>query len=133
MQDYAELFNDSYERVMQNADEFYGFFYQVFLAKDPQIKQRFAHVDLVRQISMLKNSLAYLLVCQSSEAAQRELIRLAKQHHDEYLVEVFMYDIWLDTLVEVVEEFDSKYYPEVGEAWRRTLSPAVRLMKASMQ
>ncbi|WP_157964603.1 globin domain-containing protein [Algibacillus agarilyticus] len=126
---YIETFNDSYERVVKKSDEFYTFFYQLFMARDPAINKLFDGVDIEHQISMLNHSLVYMIVYSGAKVANSEIQKLADFHQNEIKVQAYMYDIWLDCLIEAVQAFDPRFNADTEAAWRDVLGPSILIIK----
>ncbi|MFT6905519.1 MAG: hypothetical protein ACJAS1_002175 [Oleiphilaceae bacterium] len=40
-----------------------------------------------------------------------------------------MYDIWLDSLISTVEEFDPEFDNDIDQAWREVLAPGIAFIK----
>jgi hemoglobin-like flavoprotein len=103
MKDYIELFTESYKRVLEFKDE---------------------------QKTMLQDSLFYMKEFFISKKDNEYLRRVAKVHsqsgHD---IPAEFYDVWLDTLIETVKEYDSQFNEDVELAWRIALSPGITYMK----
>jgi len=59
------------------------------------------------------------------------LERLARLHSRAELdIKPELYDLWLDRLVQAVEEFDPMFDLEIETAWRRLLQPGIEFMKS---
>ena len=127
--DFVEIFNRSYKRNIDDQYErFFKHFYDNFMNKSEEIKSAFQNTNMERQKLMLEDSLLYMkgfsLRRQSSQALQ-DLAVL----HRRLNIDTSYFDIWLEALVETIEQID----PECGEnevlAWRIILSPGVEFMK----
>jgi hemoglobin-like flavoprotein len=126
----VELFNDSIERCSCRPD-FLLRFYTLFLASSDTVAKKFEHTDLRKQARLLKTSL-YIMMLASGESEQIvHLERLAKLHSRAGLdIKPELYDLWLDRLVQAVQEFDPMFGPEIETAWRRVLQPGTEFMKS---
>ena len=127
-------FDASYERIfgsslgLSELDEgFFTRFYERFLAHEP-IKKLFATTDMTRQVSMLKKSMFHLITFYITASPTSELERMAEIHHTIGL-NIDLYDLWLQSLVETVAEFDGEYDLSVELAWKLALSPGITYMK----
>jgi hemoglobin-like flavoprotein len=59
------------------------------------------------------------------------LERLAKLHSRTQMdIKPELYDLWLDRLMQAVEEFDPMFNMEIEIAWRRLLQPGIEFMKS---
>ena len=126
----VESFNDSIERCSCSPD-FLRRFYTLFLASSDTVAKKFEHTALRKQARMLKTSL-YIMMLASGESEQIvHLERLAKLHSRAGLdIKPELYDLWLDRLVQAVQEFDPMFDPETETAWRRVLQPGTEFMKS---
>jgi hemoglobin-like flavoprotein len=119
----------SYHRCRQSSAFFDAFyFYDIFLAKSPEIAAKFAHTDFVRQKQMLKESLFEMLnyYC-GIESVRAEIEQLGKRHHQRE-VRAEHYEQWLDALCEAVARHDPKYRDDLGEMWREAMRPGISMM-----
>ena len=82
--DYRKLFHESYLRTVVGGDEgFFGRFYEIFLAADPEVSRAFSRTDMHRQISMLQESLLYMIEFANSEIASDRMQGIAARHGSE--------------------------------------------------
>lgn len=131
--DYMEIFNDSYEAVLGpggQSEKFFRFFYERFVAKSPEIQEKFSHTDFERQIRMLKSSIAYMVNFFVSKKDNEYLRRVAHLHsHAELNIPPEWYHLWLDAMMEALLECYPDYNRNVELAWRIVLSPGIEFMK----
>ena len=125
-----ELFNDSIERCSHSPD-FLRRFYTLFVASSDTVANKFEHTDLKRQARMLKTSLYIMMLASGDSERAVHLERLAKLHSRKALnIKPELYDVWLDRLVQAVEEFDPLIDLEIETAWRHVLQPGIDFMKS---
>jgi hemoglobin-like flavoprotein len=118
-----ETFGDSLSRCNGNP-AFVERFYEIFLASSPKVREKFAQTDFVRQKAALRASLdAMLLAARNPETNPRQYLNdLAERHSSRQLnIGAELYDLWLDSLLAAVKEFDPKNGPEVQEAWEKVM------------
>ena len=126
----VELFNDSLERCSRSP-EFLQRFYALFLASSDVVAGKFERTDLRKQARMLKTSLYVMMLASGEIERIAHLERIAKLHSRAGLdIQPELYDLWLDRLVQAVEEFDSQFDPDIEAAWRRVLRPGIEVMKS---
>lgn len=135
-----ELFNNSYERVSDwqatasssdRSRAFFFRFYEIFTAKSPEIAQAFRNTDMERQVRMLRQSIVYLVNFYATNNAEDFLQRIARRHgRNDLNIAPYLYDLWLDALLETVAEFDPRYSGQTEAAWRQVLSPGIEFMKS---
>lgn len=130
-QDDVAIFDDSLARCYADP-RFLERFYEVFLAASPEAREKFANTDLAKQRRMLKASLVLMMLSAGEQPeGQVHMERIASVHsrhgHD---IPAALYDVWLQSLLQVVTEFDPEADPEVIAAWRRVLTPGIEFMRS---
>ncbi len=133
MSHFAVLFDESFARATQDqidGQDFFGAFYLRFLAADARVADRFAQTDMARQRSMLRKSFHHMANFYVSTEVSDYLARIAESHGPGQLnIPPDLFDLWLDTLLGVVRDFDPAYSMEVELAWRVVLAPGLAYMK----
>lgn len=129
--DDVAVFDDSLARCYADP-RFLERFYEVFLAASPEAREKFANTDLAKQRRMLKASLVLMMLSAGEKPeGQVHMERIASVHgqhgHD---IPAALYDVWLQSLLQVVTEFDPAADPEVLAVWRRVLAPGIAYMKS---
>ena len=125
-----ELFNDSLERCMANAD-FLRRFYDLFVSSSDVVAKKFEHTDFLKQTRLLGKSLYVMMVPSDDPGLALRLERLAKRHSRAELdIKPELYDLWLEKLVQAAGEFDPMFNVEIETAWRRVLQPGIDYMKS---
>lgn len=131
--DYLGIFSASYERAFQFDDEkkkFLDRFYEIFFTKAPEIPQLFKDAHMGAQKTMLQDSLLYMKDFFLSRKPNEYMKRIATVHSKAGKdVRPELYDLWLDSLIEAVKEYDPEFDSEVELAWRIALSPGITYMK----
>jgi len=130
-------FEQSYERLFgehvtlgPQADDFFVAFYRRFL-RDSEVEEMFVGSDMPRQVQMLRRSLFQFVTYYLVGEVTPEIARLA-QLHNARQISHRMFDVWMEALLETVEEFDPHYDETVRLAWGWALSPGVTMMKIYM-
>lgn len=121
----------SYGRCVLNP-KFLDRFYERFTAKSPVIRQMFAKTEMAKQKQLLRSGISFLLqFANGSVYASGKVQELGLSHSREHLdIKPLMYPIWLDALMETVEEFDSEFTPETRKEWLVALNRGVEKMKS---
>ncbi len=131
--DFERLFDGSYERVLSNpvnGKDFFERFYERFIQADPRVAQHFANTEMERQRKMLEKSFYKLIVFYATRCSDEYLEQVAVQHSKMALnIEPDLFDLWLDTLIETVREYDPDYRSEIELAWRLVLGSGITYMK----
>ncbi len=131
--DYAQVFENSYKRLMGNSEKADGFikdFYEIFIHKDPAIRKLLERVDMERQIRMVKLSLLFIYNCHRDRFVNENLSKTAQLHGKNGLnIPVEYYDLWLEALMEAVKEHDDEFDDKVEVSWRMIMSVGTNFMK----
>ncbi len=129
--DVTEIFHDSLERCGP-ASKFLGRFYVIFKASSKDVAQKFVGTDFTTQIRILKTSF-YMAMLAADQPADTQcyLQRIAESHNRDHLdIKPEFYDLWLESLIQAVQEFDVDYDETVGSAWRQMMTPAIEYLKS---
>ena len=128
----AQIFNDSYARVVPTSgknDEFFSAFYTLLIASSPEAAIKFRATDMETQIRMLRASVAVLLAFFGSGGQEDYLGKLAERHSRQGAdISPSLYSVWLDCLIETVRRFDPKFDDDVAFAWRAVFSKGIEFM-----
>ena len=128
-----KAFKESFDRVSNthvDGIDFLQYFYKIFIPKNPAIEKLFQNTSIESQKLLLKKSITELLRFYEEMQVNQHLLQIGRSHAADRLnVSPEWYDLWLDTLIETVEEFDPEFYPKVELAWRTVLSPGITYMK----
>lgn len=123
-------FDESFARCDANT-RFLDRFYEVFLASSPIVKEKFAATNFTHQKRALRASLhAMALAAEDVPGApEKYLESQAEQHSSRGLgIGAELYDLWLDSLLQVVKEYDPKCSPEVLEAWEQVMMVGIKYL-----
>jgi hemoglobin-like flavoprotein len=121
----------SFGRCGLNPD-FLDTFYKNFLASSPEIAALFKNTDFKKQKKMLQMSLNMLLThAMGTGVVDGYMQQLAEKHSRRELnIDPRHYSNWLHSLVKTVKQFDTKFTPELEQAWRACLHKGIELMRA---
>lgn len=128
---WLETFNDSYQRCLLN-DRFFELFYENFWTKGERFRRQFSNINMQKQIRMLKSSIVFVMMANHSMEAQKKIVKYAQLHRPLGL-EPNDIDIWFDSLVATVEEFDPKFDESVEQAWRVCFEVGLDIMKQGLK
>jgi hemoglobin-like flavoprotein len=126
-----QTYNDSFEYCLSR-EAFLPRFYDRFMGSSAEVRELFRNTDFQRQNRILKKSL-YVLTMASvgTDEAREELLRLGRSHGREGMnVPPYLYDLWLDCLIETVREFHTEWHPDIERSWREMLSPHIAVLKS---
>ena len=127
---------EAYDASLRRCSARRGFldrFYLRFMASSPQVREKFAETDFVRQKTALSASLHTMAraVQGGPEELDRSLGELAERHGRSQLdIGSAMYDHWLDALLSTVRDFDPEYSHEVRDAWEGVMQIGIRYLLA---
>jgi hypothetical protein len=97
----------------------------------PEIREKFATTDMVRQKRALRASLHHLLLAAQNEERGPDayLGDIAARHGVGHLaIGAHLYDLWLDALLATVKECDPEYGVEVEKAWEDVMMVGIRYL-----
>jgi len=130
---YEKQFDKSYERVkkiVKNDRCFFDAFYDRFIQSSPEVAEQFKHTDMQKQKKVLEKSFYSLLIFYATNNANDYLDEIANQHSKSALdINPALYDLWLESLIETVKEYDDCFTPETELSWRLVLSVGITYMK----
>jgi len=134
---FIDTFNASYERIMgrgikltSQSDDFFEYFYKIFIASSDEVALAFANTEMDRQRSMLKKSLLLLVSFFAGHQANPYLEQIAHRHAaDSVNIPHRLYDVWLECLIESVRKYDPAYDDDVELAWRLVLGHGITYMR----
>jgi hemoglobin-like flavoprotein len=119
----------SYHRARQSG-ELFDTFYQIFLAKSPEIPPMFARTDFPHQKLMLRESILEMLVFAQMGSGRDEIERLGERHR-QLNVKPSHYDLWLDALCEALAEHDSEFDSALEAMWRDAMRKGIKIMSTN--
>lgn len=130
--DYRRIFQESYLRcVVNDQDGFFLRFYELFTAADGEVSRVFASTNMERQISMLQESLLYMIHFADAKIGEDRMRRIADYHGANGMdVPRHLFDLWMDCLVDTARERDGEFDLDVEIAWRVFLAPAIAFVKS---
>lgn len=127
-QQTLDIFEGSLGRCLSH-ERFLDLFYEKFLGSSPKVREKFAQTDFTHQKRALKASLHMILLAAEDpeKGPARYLEDIARRHGASDLdVGAELYDLWLDSLLETVEECDRDYRPAVRTAWEEVMMVGIR-------
>ena len=110
---------------------FFDTFYDIFLAKSPEVAKKFSKTDFPRQKQMLKDSI-FKMVRQASlnGEARTEIERIGELHTRRLDIRPELYALWLDCLCTAIKQHDPGYTPGLEALWRRHMQQGIDLIVA---
>jgi hemoglobin-like flavoprotein len=130
---FDALFDGSYERVKtikKNNKSFFDAFYDNFMNSSDEIKRHFRNTDMQKQKKMLEKSFYSLFIFYATNNANDYLNNIAVRHSKSHTnVSPELYEVWLDSLMKTVKEYDPHYNHDVELSWRVVLAPGIAYMK----
>lgn len=129
----VDAFRASLKRCLATPD-FLHAFYEEFMGFSEEIRAKFRQTDFTRQTRILADSLYMMTVVAQGESegpAFAEFDRLGRQHsHGQLDIRPELYDVWLDSLIKAVRQYDPEFTPALEIAWRETLRPGIEHMRS---
>ncbi len=129
MMDSHETVQASYDRCVASGD-FWKTFYDIFLAKSPDIASKFAQTDFNKQKNLIKASVAMMIRLGTGNENARRIIEKVGDTHCRQALDIRpeLYEWWLDSLCEAVQRHDSTYTPELERLWRENMKEGINLV-----
>lgn len=127
----TELVNDSLERC-SNQLEFFDSFYLRFRDSSDVIAAKFANTEARAQSRALRESFYLLLRAVGGEPDAWQQLELRAMRHDRKHLDIspWMYEVWLECLIETIHEFDPGIDSVTETAWRRIMQQGIDFMIA---
>ena len=109
---------------------FFDRFYDVFISSHPDIAPLFANTDMESQKAMLHHGLMQSLAYLDGKSTGRLTMERIRHSHgpDAMNIPHEPYDYWQRSLLQVVEETDPRYSPEIAKAWKEFSQTVVELI-----
>ena len=130
---FDSFFDQSYERVRRvrkNDRSFFDAFYENFISSSPIVANHFRNTDMERQKKMLEKSFYSLFIFYATNNANDYLKKIAQHHSKSHAnIPPDLFDVWLDSLVKTVAEFDPLFDEDTELSWRVVLSSGITYMK----
>jgi hemoglobin-like flavoprotein len=106
-----------------NKGDFIARFYEIFMASDPEVADKFANTDMEKQKKLLMQGINLsIMFAEGNPLGKHGIDRIRHTHskseldiHPEY------YQLWLDSLLKAVNEFDQQIDEESNQQWRDML------------
>jgi hypothetical protein len=113
---------ESYKRVSREPG-FLKHFYDRFMGSDAEVRARFQGVDMARQRFVVGRTVTLMLQHASGVRHGTEAPRETAEHHgpDGLDIPAYMYDLWIDALVQTVAEHDPRFDADLEAGWRTVL------------
>jgi hemoglobin-like flavoprotein len=131
--EHVDAFQASVDRCLESPS-FIKDFYDRFKGSSDEIREKFRDTDFERQNRALADSLRVMAVAVQGgpgNIARLDMKRLARRHK-EMDIGAWMYDVWLDCVLQTARIHDPKFTPAVERAWRETLGPGIEYMRAGV-
>ncbi|HHF3149386.1 globin [Vibrio sp. CCB-PB317] len=124
-----QVFNDSYERCIANQG-FFDLFYKNLWSKSTSFRQKFDGIDMHQQVRMLRGSIVFFMMADTSNEAHKMVEKYGKKHASSDIgIEPQDIDVWFESLIETVQECDFEYDDDVETAWRACFNTGLSVMK----
>ena len=131
--DIEQIFDHSYYRVLKprpNQPSFFEAFYNRFVHTDNRVAELFKNTDMELQRRILEKSFYRLMGLHATNCAEDYLEPVAIRHNRSHLnIPPDLYDLWLDTLMLTLADYDPEFCANTELAWRLVLSSGITYMK----
>jgi len=130
-QDDVELVNDSLERCTPHT-EFFASFYLRFRDSSSEVANKFEGTEIRRQTRALRDAFYLLLRAVGGDPEAWQALELRAVRHDRRHLDISpdMYQLWLESLLTTIREFDPKLDDVTEAAWQRVMRKGIDFMIA---
>jgi hemoglobin-like flavoprotein len=127
----VELVNDSLERCSDQL-EFFDSFYLRFRDSSDVVTAKFENTNTNAQSRALREAFYLLMraVGGDPEAWQQLELRAVRHNRKHLDINPWMYQVWLECLIETIREFDPEIDSATESAWRRIMQQGIDFMIA---
>lgn len=124
-----DQFLQSLDRCMEK-ENFIPAFYDRFLSTFAEIREKFRNTNFERQNKMLLRSLRLAAGATAGDPESlKELRERARTHDRNHLnIEPKLYDVWLESVIKTVAEYDEEWDETVEKNWRTILGYVISYM-----
>ncbi len=107
------------------SEHFFEDFYRVFQGKSDEVRSVFVNTDMDEQRRLLRAGIMWLIMV-ARGASDNKLAHLGKTHNREgYNIQPYLYEYWLEALLETVAKHDKQHSDDLGRHWRTVLQPSI--------
>jgi len=125
------LFNASFDRCLETCKvdiDFVNCFYSKLRSSDTEVAKILDSFPLGHRVQTLRHSIYTMIEFSERRMSANQLVN----HSCAYLQDSLkpcMLDLWLNSLILAVSEFDRNYTPDILALWYRVMEPGVSLIK----
>jgi hemoglobin-like flavoprotein len=126
-----ELVNDSLERC-SNQPGFFDSFYLRFRDSSDVVTAKFDNTNIRAQSRALREAFYLLMRAVAGDPEAWQQLELRALRHDRKHLDIspWMYQVWLECLMETIREFDPEVDSATESAWRRIMQQGIDFMIA---
>ncbi len=119
----------SFGRVTTKGD-FFGRFYDIFLASNPAIGPRFVNTDLEAQKKLLRQGVNLAIMFAAGNTIGVSGIGRIRDSHQKGRLDIppALYPYWLDSFIKAMAEMDSQWTPALEKQWRDALQKVINFI-----
>lgn len=123
---------ESYNRCSSEGD-FWGTFYEIFIASSPEIGGMFKQTDFTLQKRMVQRSLQTIIMyihTPENPDIIDEMDRIARIHDRNHInVRPELYNFWISSLLQAIEQHDPFFDETIKANWEAHLEPVIRYLQ----
>lgn len=132
-QQLVEKVSQSFGRCLGKPN-FMDDFYDIFLKSSSRIAPMFANTDFEKQKAILRSTISYVIMHAKDENAAYAKTKLEQvgdiHSRGKINVDPSLYPFWVNSLVAAVKKNDDQFSPELEDAWKQVVTPALDMLKA---
>ncbi|MEM9982523.1 MAG: globin, partial [Bacteroidota bacterium] len=113
-------------------DNFFDYFYEIFMNADPYVKERFSKTDFEQQKKLIRHGVNLMIMYANEEfVAKVGLERLRKSHSiNELNIHPKYYSYWKASLIQTVAEFDNEFDESLRNDWSQVLDVGIAFISS---
>ena len=126
----ANTVQKSYSRCIASG-KLFDRFYDIFLATDPDIKERFANTDFDKQKKLLRHGINLMIMFSEDNLIGKSGIERIRFTHSKHKLNIPSpyYALWKSSLIKAISEVDNQFNAEIEHAWSKTLDVGIEHIK----
>lgn len=129
---FLTLFNESFARVVldpSRLEKLVPRFYEVFLARSDRARQLFEGVEMEGQHAHLRVGLLQVGTFVTTGFSPTMALRRLAASHQAMGLTRGDYALWVECLIEALDDVDPPVKGDLADAWRVALAPAITFMQ----
>ncbi len=118
MNDFTSV-KESFERC-DKSGAFSETFYDIFLSKSDEVKEKFKNTDFAKQKKLLRATVKIMATRSNDDKKKLRVLNDIGRTHNRhgYNIEPELYKLWLESLCETIAIHDPEFSKDLEKKWR---------------